>query len=76
MRYKQWTPRRLRSAGSYWQARILGTAAHLEFFDWLGNRGRKRKSGNQPFWWNSGRMEDFSRCAVCNGITPKAGTEL
>lgn len=52
----QWTPQRLRSAGSYWQARILGTAVHLELFDWLG-KGTKspraaagRFGGTQHGW--------------------------
>jgi len=36
--YKQWNVERLRSKGSYWQARILSTAVHLEVFDWFGKR--------------------------------------
>jgi SAM-dependent methyltransferase len=48
-RYKQWTPQRLRSAGSYWQARILGTAVHLQLFDWLGNRARNARAATNHF---------------------------
>jgi precorrin-6B methylase 2 len=49
MRYKQWTPQRLRSTGSYWQARILGAAVHLELFDWLGNSGRNATAATNHF---------------------------
>jgi hypothetical protein len=49
LRYKQWTPQKLRSAGNYWQARILGTAVHLQIFDWLGNRGRNARAATNDF---------------------------
>lgn len=49
MRYKQWNPERLRSTGSYWQARILGTAVHLQIFDWLGNSGRNARAATNHF---------------------------
>jgi 3-hydroxy-5-methyl-1-naphthoate 3-O-methyltransferase len=47
--YKQWTPERLRSGGSYWQARILSTAVHLEIFDWLGNRAKGARAATNHF---------------------------
>lgn len=49
MRYKQWTPQRLRSAGNYWQARILTTAVHLQLFDWVGNRARNARAATNHF---------------------------
>lgn len=47
--YKQWTPERLRSAGSYWQVRILSTAVHLEIFDWLGNKAKGARAAANHF---------------------------
>ena len=47
--HKEWTPQRLRSGGSYWQARILSTAVHLEIFDWLGNKPRKARAATNRF---------------------------
>lgn len=48
-RYKQWTPQRLRRAGSYCQARIIGTAVHLELFDWLGNKAKGARAATHHF---------------------------
>jgi 3-hydroxy-5-methyl-1-naphthoate 3-O-methyltransferase len=54
--YKQWTPQRLGSENSYWRARILSTAVHLEVFDWLGKRAKGcraatgRFGGTQEGW--------------------------
>jgi SAM-dependent methyltransferase len=48
-RRNQWTPQRLRCAGSYAQARILGTAVHLELFDWLGKRARGPRAAASHF---------------------------
>jgi precorrin-6B methylase 2 len=45
----QWTPQKLRRAGSYWQARILNTAAHLELFEWLGHRARRPSAAARHF---------------------------
>jgi precorrin-6B methylase 2 len=47
--YKRWTPRRLRAAGDYCQARILSTAVHLELFDWLGNRIKSARAASNRF---------------------------
>jgi precorrin-6B methylase 2 len=55
-RWNRWTPESLRDASSYWQARILATAAHLELFDWLGKGARSpravagRFGGTQQGW--------------------------
>jgi cyclopropane fatty-acyl-phospholipid synthase-like methyltransferase len=49
MRYKRWTPQRLRSEGSYWQARILSTAVHLELFDWLGKEAKGSRAAMSHF---------------------------
>lgn len=48
-RYKQWTPQRLRRASSYGQARIIGTAVHLELFDWLGNKAKGARAATHHF---------------------------
>jgi SAM-dependent methyltransferase len=48
-RRKQWTPQGLRAAGSYWQARILGTAVHLELFDWLGKGAKSARTAAGHF---------------------------
>lgn len=46
---RRWTLERLRSAGSYWQARILGTAVHLELFDWLGKGAKSPRAAAGHF---------------------------
>jgi len=54
--YSRWSPQRLRREGSYWRARILSTAVHIELFDWLGERAkgsrtaRRRFGGSQEGW--------------------------
>jgi len=45
----QWTPQKLRSEGSYWPARILSTAVHVELFDWLGKGARGCKAAKSHF---------------------------
>jgi len=49
VRTRQWTPQRLRSEGSYWPARILSTAVHVELFDWLGKGARSSKAATRHF---------------------------
>jgi precorrin-6B methylase 2 len=48
-RSTRWNPHRLRTAGSYWQARILSTAVHLELFDWLGNKAKGARAAANHF---------------------------
>src|SRR4030095_13799442 len=59
MRYKRWTPQRLRSVGSYWQARILSTAVHLELFDWLGKEATGSRAATGHF---GGTQEGWAIC--------------
>src|SRR5688500_11997483 len=71
MRYKQWTPQGLRSTGSYWQARILGTAVHLELFDWLGNSGRNARAATKHFGGTGGGWEIFLDALSAMGLLRK-----
>jgi len=45
----QWTPQKLRSEGSYWPARLLSTAVHVELFDWLGTRAKDPEAAKRHF---------------------------
>ena len=68
---KQWTPQRLRSAGSYWQARILATAAHLELFDWLGKRARGAKAATNHFGGTQEGWKTFLDALSAMGLLKK-----
>ena len=59
VRYKQWTPQRLRSAGSYWQGRILSTAVHLELFDWLRTEAKSSRAASRHFGGTQEAWEIF-----------------
>ena len=68
---KQWTPQKLRSAGSYWQARILATAAHLELFDWLGKRARSAKAATKYFGGTQEGWKTFLDALSAMGLLKK-----
>jgi SAM-dependent methyltransferase len=70
-RSKQWTPQRLRSAGSYWQARILATAAHLELFDWLGKRARGARAATKYFGGTQEGWKTFLDALSAMGLLKK-----
>ena len=72
-RYKHWTPQRLRSAGSYWQARILGTAVHLQIFDWLGNRAKGASAATNHFGGTREGWRIFLDAVSAMGLLEKRG---
>ncbi|MGH7824978.1 MAG: methyltransferase [Candidatus Binatia bacterium] len=71
VRYKQWTPQRLRSEGSYWQARILSTAVHLEVFDWLGRGAKSSKAATSHFGGTQEGWEIFLEALSAMGLLKK-----
>jgi O-methyltransferase domain/Dimerisation domain len=71
MRTELWTPQRLRSAGSYWQARILGTAAHLELFDWLGKRAKGSRAATSHFGGTQEGWKIFLDALTAMGLLRK-----
>ena len=72
-RYKQWTPQRLRRAGSYCQARILGTAVHLELFDWLGNKAKGARAATNHFGGTREGWRIFLDAVSAMGLLDKRG---
>ena len=70
-RSKQWTPQRLRSAGNYCQARILGTAVHLDIFDWLGKRARSPRAATSRFGGTSQGWMIFFDALSAMGLLEK-----
>jgi cyclopropane fatty-acyl-phospholipid synthase-like methyltransferase len=70
-RSEPWTPQRLRSAGSYWQARILATAAHLELFDWLGKRPRSARTATKYFGGTQEGWKTFLDALSAMGLLKK-----
>ncbi len=71
MRYKRWTPQRLRSVGSYWQARILSTAVHLELFDWLGKEAKGSRAAMSHFGGTHEAWQIFLDALSANGLLKK-----
>jgi SAM-dependent methyltransferase len=70
-RSKQWTPQRLRSASSYWQARILATAAHLKVFDWLGKKARSARVASDYFGGTQEGWKTFLDALSAMGLLKK-----
>ncbi len=70
-RSAQWNPQRLRSVGSYWQARILSTAAHLELFDWLGNKAKGAKAAANHFGGTQDGWKIFLDALSAMGLLQK-----
>ena len=50
------TPRELRAIGCYWPARIVGTAAHLQLFEWLGTSAKTARAVSNHF---GGETQDW-----------------
>jgi SAM-dependent methyltransferase len=71
MRYKRWTPQRLRSVGSYWQARILSTAVHLELFDWLGKEAKSSTAATNHFGGAQDAWDIFLDALSAMGLLQK-----
>src|SRR4030095_4866660 len=71
MRYKRWTPQRLRSVGSYWQARILSTVVHLELFDWLGKEAKGSRAATGHFGGTQEVWEIFLDALSAMGVLRK-----
>ncbi len=71
MRYKRWTPQRLRSEGSYGQARILSTAVHLELFDWLGKEAKGSRAAMSHFGGTQEVWEIFLDALSAMGLLQK-----
>jgi precorrin-6B methylase 2 len=67
----QWTPQKLRGAGSYWQARILNTAAHLELFDWLANGAREPRAAARHFGGTEEGWKIFFDALCAMGLLQK-----
>ncbi len=70
-RSKQWTPQRLRSAGNYWRARILGTAVHVGLFDWLGKRARSPRAATSRFGGTPQGWKIFFNALSAMGLLEK-----
>lgn len=71
--YQQWTPQRLRRTGSYWQARILSTAVHLELCSWLGKRARGARAATKQFGGTREVWEIFLDALSAMGLLQKRG---
>src|SRR5437867_7323051 len=71
MRYKRWTPQRIRSKGSYLQARILSTAVHLELFDWLGKKAKGSRAATSHFGGTQEVWEVFLDALSAMGLLQK-----
>jgi SAM-dependent methyltransferase len=71
VRTNQWTPQRLRSEGSYWPARILSTAVHVELFDWLGKGAKGSKAATRHFGGTQEGWEIFLDALTAMGLLRK-----
>jgi len=69
--YKRWTPQRIRSKGSYLQARILSTAVHLELFDWLGKEAKGSTAAASHFGGTQEVWEVFLDALSAMGLLQK-----
>jgi precorrin-6B methylase 2 len=69
--YKQWNAQRLRSEGTYWQARILSTAVHLEVFDWLEKRANGSRDAANYFGGTQEGWEIFLDALSAMGLLQK-----
>ena len=69
--YKRWTPQRIRSKGSYLQARILSTAVHLELFDWLGKKAKGSRAATSHFGGTQEVWEVFLDALSAMGLLQK-----
>jgi len=71
VRYKQWTPQRLRNESSYWRARILSTAVHLQLFDWLGKGAKGSRAASSHFGGTQEGWEIFLNAISALGLLQK-----
>ena len=71
MRYKRWTPQRLRSEVSYGQGRILSTAVHLELFDWLGKEAKSSTAATNHFGGTQEAWDIFLDALSAMGLLQK-----
>jgi len=69
--YKQWNVARLRTEGSYWQARILSTAVHLEVFDWLEKGSNGSRDAANYFGGTQDGWEIFLEALSAMGLLQK-----
>lgn len=69
--HKQWTPQRLRNESSYWRARILSTAVHLELFDWLGKGAKGSRAASGYFGGTQEGWEIFLNALSAIGLLQK-----
>ena len=53
------TPQELRTTGCYWPTRIVGTAFHLQLFEWLGARAKTAGAVGSHFGGSSQDWEIF-----------------
>jgi SAM-dependent methyltransferase len=54
--YSSRTPQGLRNIGCYWRARIVGTAFHLQLFEWLGTTAKTAGAVSSHF---GGRPQEW-----------------
>jgi precorrin-6B methylase 2 len=71
VRHKKWTSERLRSEGSYWQARVLSTAVDLQVFDWLGKTAKSSRAAINHFGGREEVWEIFLDALSAMGLVEK-----
>jgi SAM-dependent methyltransferase len=71
MAKKRWTVERLRSETCYWRSCVLLTAAHLDLFDCLGNRGKTPAALAAHFGGNPTGWETFLNALCAMGLLRK-----
>ena len=70
---KQWNLRRLLSESSYWRSCILVTAAHLDLFDWIGQREKTPGALAAHFGGGKAGWEIFLNALCGMGLLRKRG---
>jgi precorrin-6B methylase 2 len=70
---KQWNLERLLSESSYWRSCLIISAAHLDLFDWLGERETTPRALAAHFGGSSAAWEIFLDALCAMGLLRKRG---
>ena len=76
VRRASWSPQKLRSVSCYWRARILGTACHLQLFDWLARSDKSAKTASEHFGGTAQDWETFLNALSAMGLLRKRGSRF
>jgi len=70
---KQWNLQRLLSESSYWRSCVIISAAHLDLFDWLGEREKTPSALAAQFGGSGAAWEIFLDALCAMGLLRKRG---